>query len=115
VYACYVLNAVAGVCVEYAPNKWSSERADERYVGRVGCAVCRTVPHMKHGVAPSRFVCVGNIFISFLLQGTLDSTGGVLSVVKQITSEGTVLNLFNYGLLTAAHAVPGFFSFVAMR
>jgi hypothetical protein len=66
-------------------------------------------------------------------QGTMDSTGGIVSVVKQITSEvvttfqntgsgvvstvtdGSVLNLFNYGLLTAVHAVPGFISFVAMR
>lgn len=49
------------------------------------------------------------------MQGTMDSTGGVMSVVREIVAEGSVLNLFNYGLLTAAHAVPGFFSFVAMR
>lgn len=45
----------------------------------------------------------------------MDNTGGVVSVIKEITAEGSVLNLFNYGLLTAVHVVPGFISFVAMR
>ncbi len=52
----------------------------------------------------------------------MDSTGGVLSVIKHITSEpvnadgsGSVMSLFNYGLLTAAHVLPGFVTFVAMR
>jgi len=55
-------------------------------------------------------------------QGSMDSTGGVLSVIKHITSEpvnadgsGSVMSLFNYGLLTAAHVLPGFVTFVAMR
>jgi len=75
-----------------------------------------------------------------LIQGALDSTGGVLSTLKYIVTEstttitsavastvtgsdgtsgsgggGSVMSLFNYGLLTAVHVVPGFLSFVAMR
>jgi len=55
-------------------------------------------------------------------QGSSDSTGGVLSTLKHMVTEplhsdgsGSVMTLFNYGLLTAVHVVPGFVSFVAMR
>ena len=49
------------------------------------------------------------------LQGTMDSTGGIVSIIKQVVSEGSVLNLLNYGLLTALNVLPGFLSFVSMR
>lgn len=52
----------------------------------------------------------------------MDRSGGVISVIQHITSEtdntagrASVMNLLNYGLLSAVHAVPGFLSFLTMR
>lgn len=51
-------------------------------------------------------------------QGSFDSTGGVLSVAREITahdSSGSAMGILNYGLLTACHLLPGFLSFVGVR
>jgi hypothetical protein len=57
------------------------------------------------------------VYRRMLGQGSFDTTGGVLSVAREIThnDRGNALTLFNYGLLTAVHAVPSFFVFVGMR
>lgn len=51
-------------------------------------------------------------------QGTFDSTGGLLSVARDVAAHdrnGSALSLLNYGLLTAAQIVPGFCIFLTMR
>jgi hypothetical protein len=55
----------------------------------------------------------------YFLQGSFDSTGGVLSVAREISasepSKNSAVTLLNYGLLTAVHALPGFLCFVGIR
>jgi hypothetical protein len=50
-------------------------------------------------------------------QGSFDTTGGLLSVAREITDKehGSALTLFNNGLLTAVHAIPGFMAFLGIR
>lgn len=50
-------------------------------------------------------------------QGTSDSTGGLISVLREMVSKegGGSLSVLNYGLLTLVQIVPGFLSFVGMR
>jgi hypothetical protein len=53
-------------------------------------------------------------FVSFFFQRTISEN--VFAVAKEISKENNnAIDLFNYGVLTLLHVVPGFLSFVGMR